>query len=138
MGKYAPRNAKGDHRILKDDPAAIALLKEVSVALIQRGQPERASQPVLTQPQLPAAGSAPAPAAAPASPSGSPPAAETARTADVIDRIGKQLKSLTELELAQAMSSPQAWTALLQRCMAPEAAEAPKEPIQKTEVDPEG
>ncbi|MDB5737265.1 MAG: hemerythrin cation-binding protein [Sphingomonas bacterium] len=28
MGKYAPRNAEGDHRILKDDPKAIALLKD--------------------------------------------------------------------------------------------------------------
>ena len=110
--------------------AAIGLLKEVSVALIQRGQPERVGQPVPAQPQLPAAGSAPAPT--------SPPAAETARTADVIDRIGKQLKSLTELELAQAMSSPQAWTALLQKCMAPESAEEPKEPSQKSEIGPEG
>ena len=110
--------------------AAIGLLKEVSVALIQRGQPERASQPVPTQPQLPAEGSSPVPA--------SPPAAETARATDVIDRIGKQLKSLTELELAQAMSSPQAWTALLQRCMAPDAHEGTKEPSQKSEIGPEG
>jgi hemerythrin-like domain-containing protein len=28
MGKYAPRNDEGDHRILKDDPKAIALLKD--------------------------------------------------------------------------------------------------------------
>ena len=28
MAKYAPRNAEGDHRILKDDPEAIALLKD--------------------------------------------------------------------------------------------------------------
>jgi hemerythrin-like domain-containing protein len=28
MGKYAPRNEKGDHRIKSDDPRAIALLKE--------------------------------------------------------------------------------------------------------------
>lgn len=28
MGKYAPRNAEGDHRILKDDPKVIALLKD--------------------------------------------------------------------------------------------------------------
>jgi hemerythrin-like domain-containing protein len=28
MGKYADRNSKGDHRILADDPRAIALLKE--------------------------------------------------------------------------------------------------------------
>lgn len=110
--------------------AAIGLLKEVSVALIQRGQPERAGHPTPTQPQLPAEGSSPVPA--------SPPAAETARTADVIDRIGKQLKSLTELELAQAMSSPQAWTALLQRCMAPDVPEGTKEPSQKLEVGPEG
>jgi hypothetical protein len=28
MAKYAPRNSEGDHRILKDDPEAIALLKD--------------------------------------------------------------------------------------------------------------
>jgi hemerythrin-like domain-containing protein len=28
MGKYAPRNHQGDHRILDDDPRAIALLKD--------------------------------------------------------------------------------------------------------------
>jgi hypothetical protein len=28
MGKYAPRNQDGDHRILKDDPKAIVLLKD--------------------------------------------------------------------------------------------------------------
>jgi hemerythrin-like domain-containing protein len=28
MGKYAPRNDEGDHRILDDDPKAIALLKD--------------------------------------------------------------------------------------------------------------
>src|ERR1700712_197014 len=28
MGKYAPRNTQGDHRILDDDPRAIALLKD--------------------------------------------------------------------------------------------------------------
>jgi hemerythrin-like domain-containing protein len=28
MGKYMPRNEKGDHRIKSDDPKAIALLKE--------------------------------------------------------------------------------------------------------------
>jgi hypothetical protein len=28
MGKYAPRNDEGDHRILEDDPKAIALLKD--------------------------------------------------------------------------------------------------------------
>lgn len=28
MGKYAKRNSEGDHRILKDDPEAIALLKD--------------------------------------------------------------------------------------------------------------
>jgi hypothetical protein len=109
--------------------AAIGMLKDVGVALIHRYGGERAglspaasSQP---PPQLPAAGSpnaaAPPAASAPASAEGPPPQ-------DVIDRIGQKLRSLTELDLAKAMSSPESWAGLLQDCRRAESPAETKAP----------
>jgi hypothetical protein len=109
--------------------AAIGMLKDVGVALIQRFGGERAglaaaasSQPA---PQLPAVGSATA-AAPPAT--SAPASAEGPRPPDVIDRIGQRLRSLTELDLAKAMSSPESWAGLLQDCLRPESPSETKAP----------
>jgi hypothetical protein len=114
--------------------AAIGMLKEVGVALIHRYGGERVGLPPAApsqpQPQLPAASSTPATAStdAPAPASG-----EAARPPDVIDRIGKKLKSLTELDLAKAMSSPEAWAGLLQDCLRPEKPVEEKAPQSSQE-----
>ncbi len=94
--------------------SAINLLKEVSVALIQRGQPERANPPLAAQPQLPPAASSTLEPEAPA-------AAERKPASSVLERIDKKLRTLTEMELAQAMSSPESWAALFQSVLRPEA-----------------
>jgi hypothetical protein len=97
--------------------SALSLLKEVSVALIQRGQPERSNPAAVAPPQLPASSTA-APDA--------PPAAESRPPSGVLERIKNKLGTLTELELAQAMSSPESWAALFQSVLRPEnSAEEP-------------
>lgn len=92
--------------------AAIALLRDVSVALIQRGQPERPSSLPVAQPQLPPANSAPTPEI-------SPPA-EVKAPGNVLEQMGQKLRALSEMDLAQAMSSPEAWAGLLQSLVKPE------------------
>ncbi|MFO0579028.1 MAG: hypothetical protein U1A78_33920 [Polyangia bacterium] len=83
--------------------SALALLKDVSVALVQRWPAPGAAR--AAQPQLP---SAPAQAA---SAQGFPSSA--APPAEVLERMGKRLRALSELELAQALSSPEGWKELL-------------------------
>jgi len=93
--------------------SALSLLKEVSVALIQRGQPERPASPPAA-PQLQAASFT--------APPDAPPAAERKPPSGVLERIKDKLRTLTEVELAQAMSSPESWAALFQSVLRPETA----------------
>ena len=93
--------------------SALSLLKEVSVALIQRGQPERPGS-LPAAPQLPAASYT-------AAPDTTPPA-ERQPPSGVLERIKHKLGTLTELDLAQAMSSPESWAALFQSVLRPETA----------------
>jgi hypothetical protein len=121
--------------------AAIGMLKEVGVALIHRYGGERAGLPPAAsshpQPQLPAAGSAPTAAATPAP---APASGGAAPPPDVIDRIGTKLRSLTELDLAKAMSSPETWAGLLQDCLRaePPTDPTPSEPTQGPSIGLEG
>jgi hypothetical protein len=121
--------------------AAIGMLKDVGVALIQRFGGERAGLAAAASshplPQLPAAG---APTAAAPSAASAPASAESPRPPDVIDRIGQKLRSITELDLAKAMSSPETWAGLLQDCLRtePPTDPTPSDPTQGPSTGLEG
>ncbi|MFO0580239.1 MAG: hypothetical protein U1A78_40220 [Polyangia bacterium] len=86
--------------------SAIALMKDVGVALIQRWPSPHAAQAASPQPQLPAAPAAQTSAPDAASPNGPP--------ADALEQMAKRFRALSELELAQALSSPESWKTLLE------------------------
>jgi hypothetical protein len=88
--------------------SALAMIREIGVALIQRNAPRDAStalrsgekQPQLQAHQAEIAKKAPAPAG------------------DVIDKMVNKLKGLSDLDMAMSMSSPGGWKALLDELIA--------------------
>lgn len=101
--------------------SALAVLKDVSVALIQRTAPKDAAPalPGSSAPQLPAASNATK--AAEVVPS-APPTAP-----DALTRMAEKLQALSTTDLALAVSSPERWKALLDELRAPEKPGSPTE-----------
>lgn len=102
--------------------SAIALMKDVGVALIQRWPSPHAAK-AAPQPQLPAAPAAQTDASVPSSAS-----VDAAPPADALEQMAKRFRALSELELAQALSSPESWKSLLEsfRKDSPPSSQAPE------------
>lgn len=110
--------------------SALAMFKEVAVAIVQKWQPERPALPPSHAPQLPAS-SATSPEA--------PPAAGAGSAAGVLERLVKKLQTTTDLDVAQAMSSPEGWKKLLDDCLrADTATAAAAEPAASSDLGLEG
>ena len=94
--------------------SALATVRELGVALINRSGTREPSRP------LPDSASAPvAQITARAPEPGAPSSQPKNQAADIIDRIAQKLKSSSEVDIALAMSSPEKWKALLDEVRAP-------------------
>jgi hypothetical protein len=127
--------------------SALATLREIGVALINRSeprQPARSVQGSAESPQLPAASvsAREASLASPVSPAPSTPSAPLQQFApsappapspDLIERMVRMLRSTTDYDIALAMSSPDQWKAKLDEFRA-----ALKEPPATSPAPPSG
>lgn len=109
--------------------SALSLLKEIGVALIQRSSGRDTSNP------LPAATGGNSPAQLQAPPAERVPA-EDAPPAERLEQMMQKLKSLSELEMATAMSSPAGWKRLLDTLQAKPTESSPGENTDTTQGAP--
>lgn len=89
--------------------SALALIKEIGVALINRSQPRDGDRQLVGNaalPQLPAHQQ-------------DATTSRQSQAADIIDKIAQKLKGSTDVDMALAMSSPEKWKALFDDLAAP-------------------
>lgn len=115
--------------------SALATLREIGVALINRSesrQPDRPAQRSGGSPQLPASnGPTSELSSSPSAPS--EPLAPSAPEPDLIDRMVSKLRATTDGDIALAMSSPEQWKAMLDELRSPG-----KQPSEKAPALPKG